>query len=162
MSSSTTSPKSYTRSGIGGAGNVHKSSGKMATPSAPRVKITKSSSNLFSTGIGGVGNVCTAQERAHLTPEELISRYILRRESCPQNYHIGIGGAGNCASSVSDNSGSSLLSSSAPSYKSTRGLSNADRIKEKFGSSKNNVLRELQRPADSISLSSKTDVSEKE
>lgn len=152
----------HTKSGIGGIGNFHKSSGAIPIPTAPRITITQSL-GVFSTGIGGAGNVRLAREQALITPEEILSRSMIWRDSAAQIYHYGIGGAGNRTSSyTADDAMSESLSSSASSVKSNRRSSGADRLREGFGSSKTNLLQAWRRtPADSESLSSSTSILEK-
>jgi len=153
--------RSYTKSGIGGIGNFCKTSAAITIPVAPRITITQSS-GVFSTGIGGAGNVRESRERSLITPEEILSRSMMRRDSAAQSYHHGIGGAGNRTSLYGDDSLSTSLSSSASSNTSTRRSSGADRLREKFEHSTTQLLQAWQgAPKDSLSLASSASFSEK-
>jgi hypothetical protein len=151
----------YIKSGIGGIGNFHRTSGAIPIPVAPRITTTQSS-GVFSTGIGGAGNSRTSKDRKTITPEEVLSRRSIQQDRAARNYHHGIGGAGNRASSNSNGSLSTSLASSASSGASTRRLSGVGRLQEKFDNSKTSLLQAWQRtPADSVSLSSSASLSEK-
>lgn len=149
MSSSTSINKfsaednSYRKSGIGGVGNCHKSSGARAIPT-PRITVTQSS-GLFSIGIGGAGNVRDCKDRSVITHEELISCKMIIKDSTQQHHH-GIGGAGNSMSSSMRELTSISLSSSTSSDTSAR-FNGSQKLKEKFGG-----IWKRGTPADSLSL----------
>lgn len=147
--------RTYTKSGIGGIGNFHISSGAKPIPIEPRINVIQTS-EVFSTGIGGIGNIRLSRGHTLITPEEILSRKMIRRDSAAQSYHHGIGGAGNRTSLyTADDSMSASPSLSGSSNRWTRRLRGADRLKEKFESSKTSLLQASQRAsAYSVSLSS--------
>ncbi|KAH7393547.1 hypothetical protein BKA64DRAFT_90679 [Cadophora sp. MPI-SDFR-AT-0126] len=127
----------YTKSGIGGAGNIRKSTSTLVVPSAPRV-IPTPSKGMFSTGIGGAGNSRSYEERASISFEDALARDSIRKLPVAGSYHHGIGGVGNRSSFV-DSSASSSVESNSFLCSATAMQSGADRVKERlvgfFGSS---------------------------
>tara|TARA_R110002060_G_scaffold33898_8_gene44767 strand:+ start:529 stop:1041 length:513 start_codon:yes stop_codon:yes gene_type:complete len=131
------STRHYTKSGIGGAGNIRKSTSTLTVPSAPRI-IPTPSKGLFSTGIGGAGNSRSYEERASISFEESLARDSIRKLSVAGSYHHGIGGIGNRSSFV-DSSASSSVESNGFLSSVMATQSGADRVKGRvisfFGSS---------------------------
>ncbi|KAH7321882.1 hypothetical protein BKA65DRAFT_513179 [Rhexocercosporidium sp. MPI-PUGE-AT-0058] len=132
------SSRRFTKSGIGGAGNIRKSTSTALTvPSAPRV-IPTPSTGTFLTGIGGAGNSRSYEERASISFEDALARNSIRTKSVAGSYHHGIGGVGNRSSFV-DSSASSSVESSGFLTSAMGMQSGADRVKGRvatfFGSS---------------------------
>ncbi|KAL2068350.1 hypothetical protein VTL71DRAFT_16448 [Oculimacula yallundae] len=126
-----TSSHRYTRSGIGGAGNIHKSTSS-TLPSAPLI-ILAPSKGIFHSGIGGAGNSRSYEERASISFEDALARNSLCKLSVAGSYHHGIGGVGNRSASSVDSSASSSVESSFLS--SAMALqSGADRVKGRVAS----------------------------
>ncbi|KAK0099668.1 hypothetical protein ONS95_013439 [Cadophora gregata] len=117
----------YTRSGIGGAGNIRKNTSTPAVSSTPRI-IPTPSKGTFLTGIGGAGNSRSYEERASISFEEALARDNFRKLSVAGSYHHGIGGMGN-RSSVVDCSASSSVESNSFLSSAMAMQSGADRVK---------------------------------
>lgn len=96
-------PRKYTKSGIGGAGNIRPASSIPVLPSTPRCVPTLSK-GVFYTGIGGAGNSRSHEERASLSPYEEEVRSSTRKQNAAGSWHFGIGGAGNRSTSVDSRS----------------------------------------------------------
>ncbi|KAI9756981.1 MAG: hypothetical protein M4579_003639 [Chaenotheca gracillima] len=97
-SSQQSAPKNYIRSGIGGAGNYHKSSKKVPVvivhhPRPP----TQTSTQYFSTGIGGAGNRHKTSEAALFARTDQSARLRAQDANRSETRYFGIGGAGNLA-----------------------------------------------------------------
>ncbi|KAG4436116.1 hypothetical protein IFR05_008395 [Cadophora sp. M221] len=122
-----TSSSRYTKSGIGGAGNIRKSTSTLTVPSAPRV-IPTPSKGTFLTGIGGAGNSRSYEERASISFDEALARDSIRKQSVAGSYHHGIGGMGNRSSFV-DSSASSSVESNSFFSSAIAMQSGADRVK---------------------------------
>ncbi len=123
------SSRQYTKSGIGGAGNIRKSTTLLSTPATPRTIPTPTRGS-FLTGIGGAGNSRTYSERASITFDEELARRSAQKQSVATSgsWHHGIGGAGNRATYTDSSTSSSVESSS---FFVASMASNADRMKER-------------------------------
>lgn len=84
----------YSKSGIGGAGNYHKTC--LLLPSNPS-PITPRTIGKFSTSIGGAGNARCLSARPRISVEQREAREEAQRKAAAKNWHVGIGGAGNRA-----------------------------------------------------------------
>ncbi|EKD17996.1 uncharacterized protein L3040_004536 [Drepanopeziza brunnea f. sp. 'multigermtubi'] len=103
-------PRKYTKMGIGGAGNIRKSSTIRPVPSVPRL-IPSPSTGTFHTGIGGAGNSRSYEERASIPQFERELRSSTRKQNAAGSWYHGIGGAGNRSSSADSRSSESSLES---------------------------------------------------
>jgi len=110
---STREPKSYIRYGIGGAGNYHKKTNMPSAPSTPA--IAPRTCGQFTSGIGGVGNIHYASERAILSFDEEVARGRAVQRNPSIVFHTGIGGAGNRTGERSTSASSTTSTSSAKS-----------------------------------------------
>ncbi|KAK6584354.1 hypothetical protein PZA11_002578 [Diplocarpon coronariae] len=105
------SPTQYTKSGIGGYGNIRPSSSFFAAPSSPRlIPAPSKAKGSFTTGIGGFGNLRSCSEHASIPREDFLARESTRKSCVAGSWYHGIGGAGNRSSSagVSESEASSL------------------------------------------------------
>lgn len=139
-----TPSRRYTKSGIGGAGNIRLSSSSLTVPSAPRIIPTPSKGS-FLTGIGGAGNSRSYEERASIPVEEELARRSARKQSVAGSWHHGIGGAGNRSSYSYGESETSSSVESGSFFTSAMAMqSGADRVKVRvasyFGGSKRNSM----------------------
>ncbi len=123
-----TPSRRYTKSGIGGFGNIRLSS-FLAIPSTSRMIPTPSKGH-FQIGIGGAGNSRSYEERASISFEEEVARRSARKQSVAGSWHHGIGGAGNRSSYV-DSSASSSMESSRYAFNAMGIHSGTDRFKER-------------------------------
>ncbi|CAG8949853.1 hypothetical protein HYFRA_00004180 [Hymenoscyphus fraxineus] len=91
----------YTYSGRGGAGNAIKAptSTTSRLSSRPVSWFGPQSSNKFSSGRGGAGNIRNNSERTMFSFDEELERQGTR-EQMDNAWHIGRGGAGNWSSSI--------------------------------------------------------------
>ncbi|KZF21307.1 hypothetical protein L228DRAFT_240169 [Xylona heveae TC161] len=105
-----TSSSSYVHYGIGGAGNYHRLDHPL--PPIPRspVPAWQDRPGIYSSGIGGAGNMRSSKDRPTISPEESLARFRLQEIHKPRSYYIGIGGLGNRASNHSSSSSSSSSS----------------------------------------------------
>ena len=122
----------YFHTGIGGRGNYHKTaapdgSDGMAGP--PRIRrdydrsyLPRSLHSLFSSGIGGAGNVHPINDAATLTADEELARSRTRDSRLPLRWFVGIGGMGNRTRRRYGSPNSSLTSSTGSSEYSGRPL----------------------------------------
>jgi hypothetical protein len=83
----------YTRTGIGGAGNYHKAASVPAALPVPQIIVPRYGS--FSSGVGGAGNIHSASRRAVLSADEELAREQAIKRNARPAYHVGVGGAGN-------------------------------------------------------------------
>ncbi|KAL8795978.1 MAG: hypothetical protein Q9195_001554 [Heterodermia aff. obscurata] len=117
----------YFHGGIGGAGNyrkivrdditdsVPKTSTRQPTRQPNRSHLPKSLKKLFSSGIGGAGNMHTRAEEAALSAEEEAKRAKIREAHLAQRWFVGIGGMGNRRGMGHQNSLHTLTSTSTGS-----------------------------------------------
>ena len=103
----TANPNRYMHTGRGGAGNMYKPSTKSSTSSsAPLRQIntqkttsstsSTSSTGYYSSGRGGAGNVRPIKEAEPFSFDEELTMQMTRDQSATA-WHVGRGGAGNCA-----------------------------------------------------------------
>ena len=93
----------YFHGGIGGAGNYRKVVRDDTTDFTPKPRTRQpnrshlpgSLTGLFSSGIGGAGNMHTRAEEAALTVEEEMKRARIRESHFAKRWFVGIGGMGN-------------------------------------------------------------------
>lgn len=113
----------YMRMGIGGAGNYRKGANVAAAPPIPHMS-AKRGTRVFTSGIGGAGNVHSANERSHVNFEEEIARSRALKKGSHQHVSFGIGGAGNRVDTraVAPAAPSTLASSSSSSVYSKEPL----------------------------------------
>ncbi|CZR59291.1 uncharacterized protein PAC_09183 [Phialocephala subalpina] len=83
----------YSKTGIGGAGNYHRTCHML--PSTPSPSIKPRTIGTFSTSIGGAGNHRSLQDRSVISSEKRAEREEARMRAAAKNWHVGIGGAGN-------------------------------------------------------------------
>lgn len=119
------SQNKYVRSGIGGAGNFRKATPTVSVTAPIVIPLQKGH---FYSGIGGHGNSRPHSQRSSISLEEEVSREVLRKESAPSSFHLGIGGRGNRASSVSG----SITSSPRGSFSSSSNPSEKRRLSSYF------------------------------
>lgn len=123
----------YLRSGLGGAGNYHKttsSNTQFITVTAQRPSIHRSSRSFY-TGIGGFGNAASC-EGATIPPREELARKQMLRDNAPISWHYGIGGAGNRANRIGEMTAGSL-SLADESFVARRIVGGADKLREAIG-----------------------------
>ncbi len=128
---SAASNSAHVKSGIGGAGNIRKSSTILPVQPTPRITVSRDS-GIFLTGIGGIGNCHDLKERATVSYEEELALRELRRENAATTWHHGIGGAGNRASIESSRSTTPSIATFSHSSSATTAQSGADKIKQKL------------------------------
>jgi hypothetical protein len=118
------------KSGIGGIGNFRKLS--EAVPAQPKPHINPRTTGVFLSGIGGVGNGHTHEQRAIASQEQAIARRAIGKENRSTAWHHGIGGVGNQRSSYGSSAVSITSSNCSYSYSITAGKSGADMMKAKI------------------------------
>ena len=93
----------YLHTGIGGRGNYHKFtppedvtpiSTSPQPPQSQRTRLPRLQA-LFSSGVGGAGNIHPISEIPSLTVEEEQARTKIRESNSPLSWFVGIGGLGN-------------------------------------------------------------------
>jgi hypothetical protein len=130
--SSTTSliarPYKHTQTGISGTPNYRKTPAFLTKSCIPR-NASLPTTGVYLTGIGGIGNCHSFEDRPVITKQEDLARQRARRQSAAMSWHHGIGGAGNRKYSDKLSSRSSSISSADGSGAVTR--SGADRMKER-------------------------------
>lgn len=128
----------YFHGGIGGVGNYRKVIRDDTTDPTPKPRtrqphrshLPRSLTGLFSSGIGGAGNMHTRAEEAALTAEEEMKRARIRESHFAKRWFVGIGGMGNRRSMRHQNSPGNLTSSTASSSYSDIGA--AEVLKQKL------------------------------
>lgn len=129
----------YFHGGIGGAGNYRKiiRDENTALASKPQTRqpkgrhLPRSLKGLFSSGIGGAGNMHTRVEEAPLTAEEEMKRARIRESHIAQRRHIGIGGMGNRKGMRRQDSPGNLTTSTTTSSSSSH-IGAAEVLKNKL------------------------------
>ena len=89
------STASYCHTGIGGAGNYHKSPPSSIPRASRRSPVPRSFRSLFTTGVGGAGNVHAVNTASSISAEEKYLRAKTRESRFPVRWFVSIGGAGN-------------------------------------------------------------------